>query len=155
MELPGIETITRQHADNARRYATVQVKVWQRIPLLVLEAHGRGGWVDNWHIPYVNGVLGVDDKWPNELFVELATGRLVQNLSYRIIEAPDDLIAVSFLRKPELFDATARVATFRDMIENEPDYPGKEENEAYRAELRKKYRVPRRWTKPATPIAFV
>ena len=67
-----------------RDYSRSQKELWQRIPLLALEADGRTGFSDNYSRAYRSGFWALDESVSGGdylVYVDLATGELVDAYS--------------------------------------------------------------------------
>lgn len=154
MGIQEIDALIKQAANEIRKYVAGQKTTWQRIPYWTLESEGRGGWQDNWGLPYRYGVFGLDIQWPHQLFVELSTGRLVCNDPSGVYDAPDDLIVTTYTSVGSLFDAKTLYDERVDRASNGRDTYNKRKNDLRRAQMRAQLQVPLVWTSPAKPIAY-
>ncbi len=142
-------------AEGIRNYSKAQKKLWQRVPLLALEADGRDGFLDNYSRAYDTGFwaleAGIRDGCYS-VYVDLATGELVDaysasgGFSVCDIDVPkeskikpagkEDVLTLAF-RLDEL-DARKLVNSLeRKAKEPYPSYYNPEEQEAWRDKKRK------------------
>lgn len=146
--------LMHETAEELRRSVASRAQVWQMIPFWTLESEGRGGWSDNWGLPYRYGILGVDTNWPHRVFVECATGRLVSHRNGELVVAPDEQILAAYTLSPEMFEAVDQLALRIDRATNGKDTYNKEVNDEQRDEMRERLQVPIFWTTLAKPIQY-
>ena len=154
MNTTEIQELLHQAAEKIRAGVLAQVDTWRLIPYWTLESEGRSGWNSNHGLPYQYGLLGLDDKWPHRLFVELSSGRLITS---KCDDASDSAVVKAFLDSRELFDATARLDARKALAASDSNVYSKamrDRNDARRAELRDEYKVPEVWTQSAKPIRY-
>jgi hypothetical protein len=75
-----IPELVKELVDGIRQYSLSQNKLWQRVPLLALEADGRTGFSDQHARAYENGYWALESSAKEgryQIFVDLADGRLV------------------------------------------------------------------------------
>ena len=154
MDAKKATKLLHEAAEEIRRITALQVEAWQTVPYWTLESEGRGGWADGWGIPYKYGLVPADGGWPHRLFVEAATGRLVQSMRDSISDAPDDAILTAFINSPLGFDASYAVSSRMQRATDGNDTYNKEVNDQRRDELRERYKVPMKWTEHAKPIVY-
>ncbi len=78
--IANAEKVVREIHD----YSRSQKELWQRIPLLALEADGRTGFSDNYSRAYHNGFWALEGSVSSghySVYVDLATGELVDAYS--------------------------------------------------------------------------
>jgi len=66
--------------EDIRNYTTSQKELWQKVPLLALEADGRTGFKDNYSRAYNHGFWALEGSVNNgyySVYVDLATGDLI------------------------------------------------------------------------------
>lgn len=141
-------------AEAIREFVASQRDSWRLIPYWTLESEGRGGWNDNWGLPYKYGLLGIDKLWPHQLFVELSTGRLVCNGTDEVIDASDGLVVSTYTNSADLFTAVDHLEQRVNKTANGRDTFNKETNDHQRDVLRSRYQVPTVWLEPAKPIHY-
>ena len=70
--------------EDIRNYTTSQKELWQKVPLLALEADGRTGFKDNYSRAYNHGFWALEGSINNgyySVYVDLATGDLINPYS--------------------------------------------------------------------------
>ena len=80
MELLEIIANVEKVVEEIRDYSKSQIKLWQRIPLLALEADGRTGFRGNYSKAYHNGFWALDGSFSDGhylVYVDLSNGELV------------------------------------------------------------------------------
>lgn len=154
MNTDKINTRLHELAESIREYVVTQIETWQKVPYWSLEAEGRGGWLDNAHIPYTHGLHRIYPSWPPRTWVELATGRIVCQEGDVLIDAPDSMVVEAYIQAANELDASEVLKSRVDRATNGNDTFNKERNDEERTRIRERHDVPTVWTTPAKPICW-
>lgn len=136
--LVAIEKQKHELAQTIRAYVRNQIKLWQQVPYLAREAHGRNGWSPG--LEYMSGYRSiVECKFGSGpvVDVDLETGELVNGLNGKLVDDDAVLVAASNLNK---LDAHSVTSHFKERLsERLTDFYAGAKQTAQREELRKKY----------------
>lgn len=148
MHIDRINDLIRETAELIRQQTIEQVSLWQKVPFWSLEANGADGWSDNLNFPYVYG-LYIVDRWPPKLYIECATGLLVEEKNHEIVAASDTMIVSRYISSSiVIFDAALTLESLREEASHKFK-PNQLRNDKQREELRQNYNVVERHTRPA------
>ncbi len=108
-----------------REYVRLQLKSWQRVPWLALQADGRGGYSDDYGKAYKYGLWPIlCGKGGGTFFIDCMTGEIVHNVG----EVASDDGVISYSVDLDLLDAAKIIARLeKQMRDGDPGHFTKSE----------------------------
>ena len=151
MHIDRINDLIRETAELIRQQTIEQVALWQEVevPFWSLEVNGADGWSSYIYFSYTYGLHIPDRDWPPKLYVECATGLLVEEMNHEIVAASDTMIVSRYISSSiVIFDAALTLESLREKALHKFK-PNQLRNDKQRKELRQQFDVVERHTRPA------